>query len=143
VTVVGFIASSFDLIHPGYIRLLADAKTVCDFLVCAVHEDPSLERQHKNRPIMSVTERVEIVAAIKYVDRVVTYQTENDLVKLLEEISPNVMVIGSEYRDTEVTGGKLPGIKIHWHDRNHKWSSTRVRATVVSRWFDCEKAVYP
>ena len=70
----GIIAGAFDVIHPGYIRMFKDAKQHCNHLTVALHEDPSMARPHKLKPVQSVDERREILLALRDVDSVVVYQ---------------------------------------------------------------------
>lgn len=122
----GFVASSFDLIHPGYVLMLRDAKTVCEHLICAIQEDPSLERPHKNKPVHSIEERVMILESIRYVDEVVTYKTEAELETLLKTINPDVRILGTDYLDKNFTGDDLD-IEVYFHNRNHNWSTSSLR----------------
>lgn len=129
--IVGFIASSFDLIHPGYVKLLKDCKSVCTHLVCAIHENPNIERENKSIPVHSLLERKEILSSIKYVDEVTCYQTEEELVNLLKHIKPDVRILGTDYKDKKYTGIEL-GIPIHWHERNHDYSATNLRKKIAN-----------
>ena len=133
---VGFVASSFDLIHPGYVRMLEDAKKHCDYLVCGLHEDPSVERASKNQPIQTLEERAIVLGALKQVDEILFYKTEQDLVDLLTKLNPDVRILGSDYRGKEYTGKEL-GIPIHWHERDHSWSTSSLRYRItkeMNRW---------
>ena len=124
---VGLTAGAFDIIHPGYIRLFRDAKKVCEYLIVALHEDPSLERpKTKYKPIFSPEERLEILMSIRYVDEVRRYRTENDLVLLIVDIKPDVRIIGTDYIEKKLFTGK--GITpLYYHHRDHNWSETLVR----------------
>lgn len=126
---VGFVASSFDLIHPGYITMLKEAKTVCEHLICGLHTDPTIDRSQKNKPVQTTEERLMVLEAIKYVDEVVFYDTEDGLRNLLKTLQPDVRILGTDYRDKQVTGSELD-IEIHWHERNHEWSTSGLRKRV-------------
>lgn len=121
----GVLAGSFDLIHPGYIRMFKEAKNYCNQLVVLLHEDPSLENS-KKFPVHSVEERIEILSAIKYIDDVVTYKTEWGLKNFLDFYRPDVRFLGSDYKDKEYTG-KLLDIPIVWIDRSHGYSTTKLK----------------
>lgn len=125
----GLIAGSFDIIHPGYIHMLKDAKRVCKYLIVALHDDPSIERpKTKVKPIFTKEERLGILMSIKFVDEVRFYQTEGDLVLLLLEIKPDIRIVGSDYITGVVTGkGIAP---IYYHVRDTKWSTTLVRKMI-------------
>lgn len=126
---VGFVASTFDLIHPGYVLMFQDARQHCDYLIAALHENPALERPSKNAPVQSVQERKIVLEACRYVDEVLTYATEKDLEKILVERQPDVRILGTDWKGKRFTGDHLP-IKIHWHERNHDWSTSNLRAKI-------------
>jgi glycerol-3-phosphate cytidylyltransferase len=127
---VGLVAGAFELIHPGYVRLLKDAKSICKHLVVALHEDPALERPNsKFHPVLSVEERTEILLSIRYVDEVRTYKTEDGLVALILDVHPDVRILGSDYTKKDVTGRM--GIPIYYHVRHHNWSTTKLRRLIA------------
>lgn len=128
----GLIAGNFDVIHPGYIRYFKDAKDHCDHLIIALHEDPTIERPNKSKPILSKEERTEILLAIKYIDEVVYYNTEEGLWELLSKIRPQVRILGSDYRGKKFTGDDL-GIPVHFHKRDHNWSTTRFKDLITDQ----------
>lgn len=125
----GFVASTFDLIHPGYIKMFRDAKTVCEHLICAIQSDPTLERPQKNKPVQTLEERIMVLEAIKFVDEIVVYNTEEELRNLLSNIKPDIRILGTDYKDKTFTGQDL-NIAIHWHQRNHDWSTTALRKRI-------------
>jgi len=127
---IGFVASCFDLLHAGHCLMLKDAKIQCDWLVAALQDDPSVDRPEKNRPIQSLEERKIQLESIKYVDEVVFYNTEKDLIKLLQLIKPHVRILGSDYRDKHFTGKELK-IPIYYHLRNHTWSTSSLRRRII------------
>lgn len=128
----GLIAGNFDIIHPGYVRYFKDAKEHCDHLIIALHEDPTIERPNKSKPILSKEERTEILLAIKYIDEVVYYNTEEELWELLSKIRPQVRILGSDYRGKKFTGDDL-GIPVHFHKRDHNWSTTRFKDLITDQ----------
>lgn len=127
--VVGFVAGTFDLLHPGHILMLADAADQCDQLIVALHVDPSLERPEKNKPIQTVDERIMILRALKFIAAITPYATEADLERILNGLEPDVRIIGSDWRGKKITA---PGAakRIHWHERKHNWSSSELRRRV-------------
>jgi len=126
---VGLVAGSFDLIHPGYIRLFKDAKRVCEYLIVALQDDPSVDRpKTKSKSIFMKEERLEILMSIRYVDEVRYYQTENDLVLLLLDIKPDIRIVGDDYRNEVITGKNI--CRIYYSSREHNWSVTRVRRLI-------------
>ena len=127
---IGVIAGNFDVIHPGYVRFFKDAKeNACDILTVALHVDPTIERPSKAKPILTAEERTEILLSIRYVDRVLYYNTEKELEDLLTNIPDHVRVIGTDYEGVEFTGKSLAG-EIYYHNRNHDWSTTRFKTEI-------------
>ena len=128
-TKIGFTCGAFDLMHAGHMLMLEDARSVCDKLVVAIQSDPSIDRPFKNRPVQSFDERIIMVDGCKYVDEIILYHTEDDLLKILKELSPDVRILGSDYRNKTFTGQELP-IRIYYHERSHNWSSSGLRERV-------------
>jgi glycerol-3-phosphate cytidylyltransferase len=126
---IGFIAGSFDVIHPGYIKMFIEAKQHCKYLVVGLHIDPSIERSEKLPPVLSWIERYEILSSIKYIDTISFYNTEEDLVDLLTIIKPDVRFLGDDYKNKPFTGEKL-GIPVHYLDRSHGWSTTKFKKLI-------------
>jgi len=130
---IGVIAGCFDLIHPGYIRMFSDAKNVCDKLLIALHEDPSEERPEiKHKPIHSISERIEILRAIKYVDSIFTYCTEKELYELLKISMANLRILGSDYKNTQYNGHDLD-MEVYFHKRDHNYSTTSLRRKICEQ----------
>lgn len=123
----GIIAGAFDIIHPGYIRMFADAKQHCNHLTVALHVDPSTERSHKLSPVQTAEERKEILLGLKDVDGVVFYDTEDEFLSYLESGEYDCRFIGTDYREGNYTGKDID-IEIVWLDReSHNYSSTRLK----------------
>ena len=125
----GIIAGCFDIIHPGYILMFEDAKSVCDYLIIALQSDPTIDRPEKNKPVQTIGERKFILESIKYVDEIVTYDTEKDLYSLLNTLELNVRILGTDYKNKSFTGDDL-NIPIHFHERDHEWSSTDLKTRI-------------
>lgn len=129
---VGITFGAFDLCHAGHILMFEEAKTQCDYLIVGLHTDPSIDRPDtKNKPIMSIEERRIILGAIKYIDEIVEYDTEKDLVKILSEntLGVDVRILGVEYKDKPYTGKDLP-IAVYFNTRDHGYSTTELRGRV-------------
>ena len=122
----GFVAGSFDVLHPGYIAMFKEAKKHCNHFIVALHDDPSLYSKSKITPVLSLKEREEILSAISYVDEVTSYESEVDLYDLLKNINPDIRFLGDDYRNKEFTGDDLK-IPIHFMDRSHGWSTTKFK----------------
>ena len=134
--VIGFTASTFDLLHSGHITMLREAKENCDYLICGLQIDPSLDRNDKNSPVQTVVERYVQLSAVKYVDEIIVYQTERDLEDILEMFHIDVRVLGEEYREKDFTGKdicKKRGIQLHFNKRDHRFSSSSLRKLVKER----------
>jgi len=127
---VGITFSTFDLFHAGHVKMLEEAKSICDYLIVGLQLDPSIDRAEKNKPIQSVIERYIQVSSCKYVDEVVPYITEKDLDEILRSFKIDVRVIGEEYRDENFTGKAYceeKGIEIYYNRRDHGFSSSELR----------------
>ncbi len=101
---VGFTCSTFDLLHAGHIIMLREAKEQCDYLICGLQIDPSIDRPEKNSPIQTVVERYTQLKGVVYVDEIIPYATESDLEDILSMYPIDIRVLGEEYRDKDFTG---------------------------------------
>ena len=131
---IGFTCSTFDLLHAGHITMLEEAKHHCDYLIVGLQNDPTLDRPEKNSPVQSIVERQIQLAAVKYVDEIVVYNTEQDLIDLLLTLPIDVRVLGDEYKGRDFTGkdiAKQRGSKIVYNGRDHSFSSTSLRKRVA------------
>ena len=129
---VGFTCSTFDLLHAGHILMLKEAKTICDFLIVGLQVDPTIDRPTKNKPIQSITERYIQINAVKYVDEIIIYSTEEDLLEILKSYPIDVRIIGEEYKGTQFTGHDLGLHDIYYNSRKHSFSSSALRKRVAS-----------
>ena len=133
---IGFTASTFDLLHAGHISMLREAKEQCDYLICGLQVDPSVDRENKNSPIQTIVERQVQLSAVKYVDEIVVYRTEQDLEDILEMFHIDIRVLGDEYRDQDFTGKdicKKRGIQLYFNKRDHRFSTSALRKQVVDK----------
>jgi glycerol-3-phosphate cytidylyltransferase len=132
---IGITFSTFDMLHAGHIAMLAEAKNHCDYLIAGLQTDPTIDRPDtKNKPVQSIVERQIQLAACRYVDEVVVYQTEQDLVDLLLILPLDIRVLGVEYQDKEYTGkheGQRRNIQPIFNGRDHSFSSSGLRSRVV------------
>jgi len=127
--VIGFTASSFDLLHAGHVVMLEEAKGNCDYLIVGLQNDPTIDRPEKNKPVQSIVERQLQLGAVRYVDEVIVYNTEADLRDLLLTLPIDVRIIGEEYEDKDFTGKDIP-MHIVYNSRKHSFSSTDLRKRV-------------
>jgi glycerol-3-phosphate cytidylyltransferase len=129
---IGFTAGNFDLLHPGYIYTFETAKEHCDYFMVFLQRDPSETRFTKYKPVIPLYERYKTLMAIKYVDEVVTYQTEEDLINLMEFYKPDVRILGDDYIGKRFTGDHMP-IEVIYTTRSHNWSTTRIKDLITKQ----------
>ena len=132
---VGFTASAFDLLHAGHVQMLREAKSQCDYLICGLQTDPSLDRKEKNKPIQTVVERYTQLKALSYVDEIIPYNTEEDLKDLLTLYAIDVRILGVEYKTQEFTGKDIcqkRGIDLYFNKRDHRFSTSDLRKRVCN-----------
>ncbi len=134
--IVGITFSCFDLLHAGHIRMLAEAKTQCDYLIVGLQTDPTIDRPEKNKPTQTIVERYVQLHGCKFVDEIVPYATEKDLEDILKLYEIDVRIIGAEYKDKQFTGRDFcekQGISLYFNERRHRFSSTSLRKEVYDR----------
>jgi glycerol-3-phosphate cytidylyltransferase len=132
--IVGFTCSSFDLLHAGHVAMLRDAKAHCDYLICGLQVDPSLDRSNKNSPVQTIVERYSQLNAVGYVDEIIPYVTEQDLEDILAMYQIDLRILGEEYRDKDFTGKDIcrkRGIQLYFNERSHRFSSSDLRNRVM------------
>jgi len=125
----GFIAGSFDIIHPGYITMFKEAKEYCDYLIVGLQVDPTIERPEKIKPILDYQDRFNILSSIKYINQIYSYTLEEDLFNLLKIIKPDIRFLGDDYKNKNITGKEL-NIPIYYIDRSHGWSTTKFKELI-------------
>ncbi|MGA0414870.1 MAG: glycerol-3-phosphate cytidylyltransferase [Flavobacteriia bacterium] len=131
---VGITFSTFDLFHAGHVKMLEEAKSVCDYLIVGLQLDPNIDRAEKNKPVQSIIERYIQVSSCKFVDEVVPYVTEKDLDEILRSFNIHVRIIGEEYRDKDFTGKaycEQKGIELYYNRRDHRFSSSELRKRIA------------
>ena len=130
---IGITFSTFDLFHAGHVKMIEEAKSVCDYLIVGLQLDPSIDRSEKNSPSQSVIERYIQLKGSKYIDEIVPYVTEQDLEDILKVFKIHVRIIGEEYRNKNFTGKKYCEnnvVDIYYNSRNHRFSSSGLRNQV-------------
>ena len=126
----GVIAGNFDVIHPGYIYLFNECKEFCTELIILLHEDPSIERPEKLKPILNLDERKMILSSLTQVHQIIPYKLEVDLYQLLSNLDIDIRFLGDDYKSKPFTGDDL-NIPIHFLDRSHGWSTTRFKNKIA------------
>ena len=129
----GITFSTFDLFHSGHVAMLKEAKSNCDYLMVGLQTDPTIDRPEKNKPIQSVFERYVQLEGCKYIDEIIPYATEQDLVDILLTYKIDVRFIGEEYKTKDFTGKQLcvdKGIELHYNSRQHSFSTSGLRKRI-------------
>lgn len=132
---IGITCSAFDLFHAGHVKMLEEAKSHCDYLIVALQTNPTIDRPNKNKPIQSVVERYIQLAACKWVDQIVPYETEKDLEDIFLTFDIHVRIIGDEYQSKQFTAREIcsnRGIEIIYNKRDHSFSSTELRKRIYN-----------
>lgn len=130
---IGFTASTFDLLHAGHISMLQEAKLQCDYLICGLQLDPSIDRPRKNSPIQTIVERYTQLKAVNCVNEIIPYVTEKDLEDILQLYPIDIRIVGEEYIGRDFTGKKYcqeNGIELYFNKRKHRFSSSDLRKRV-------------
>ena len=127
--IVGITFSTFDLLHAGHILMLKEAKSVCDYLIVALQVDPTIDRPTKNQPIQSFYERWVQLSAVRYVDEVIPYSSESELMTILQNYNIDIRILGDEYEHKMFTGRDLH-MEYHFNKRTHGYSSTELRERI-------------
>ena len=122
---IGFTCGAFDLLHAGHIVMLKEAKSECDYLIVGLQTDPSIDRQEKNQPIQTVYERYMQLQAVKYIDEIIPYDTEQSLLDLLEATPIHIRFVGEDWTDKHFTGKGLH--EVYYTSRAHSFSTTQLR----------------
>ena len=128
--IIGITCSTFDLLHAGHIIMLEECKKYCDYLICALQVDPTIDRPKKNKPIQSIVERYIQLDAVSHVDKIIPYVTERDLEEIFESLDLDVRIIGEDYKISNFTAKEIcnkRNIKIIYNKRDHKFSTTELR----------------
>ncbi len=132
---IGITFSAFDLLHAGHIKMLEEAKRQCDFLICGLQTDPTLDRPEKNKPVQTVVERYIQLKGCKFVDEIVPYATEQDLEDVLRAFKIDVRIVGNEYQDKNFTGKAYceeKEIQLYFNKRDNRFSSSELRKVVTN-----------
>lgn len=127
---IGVIAGNFDVLHPGYLKMFQEIEKKCERLFILLHDDPTIERPEKKKPILSVDERREMLKQFTWYHTILTYNTESELLFLLKSINPDVRFLGDDYKGKTYTGFEL-NIPVIYLDRSHGWSTTKFKQAIA------------
>jgi glycerol-3-phosphate cytidylyltransferase len=129
---VGFSCGSFDLTHAGHYLMFKESRDNCDYLVIGLQTDPSIDRKHKNKPIQSLEERRIQLEGCKYIDEIIVYERESDLLEILKNLQPDVRFIGQDWKGKPFTGHELD-IEVYFNKRDHNYSSSSLRKRICEQ----------
>ena len=115
------------MLHAGHVLMLEQCKHNCDFLMVGLQTDPTIDRTEKQKPIQTVYERFIQLRAVKHVDEIVVYETENDLVNILLSVMPDIRFLGEDHETKDYTGKGIKGVEIRFNTRQNGYSSTSLR----------------
>tara|TARA_A100001011_G_scaffold399863_1_gene510649 strand:+ start:2131 stop:2595 length:465 start_codon:yes stop_codon:yes gene_type:complete len=130
---IGLVAGNFDVIHPGYVKMFQDAKeNACNYLIVALQSDPTIDRPEKSKPVQTIAEREYILSSIRYVDEILHYDTEIELLNILKNHDYDIRILGSDY---DIPGKKYTGSDlkkpIYFHKRDHDYSATDLKTRIA------------
>lgn len=131
----GFACGVFDVFHIGHVLMLEECRSKCDHLVVAVNRAENINAEinpNKQSPIFSVEERVKVLESCRYVDEVITYNSENELQALLNSGRFQVRFLGEDYKGKPITESKSP-MQIVYIDRSHGWSTSKLKNLLRDR----------
>jgi len=125
----GFACGVFDLFHAGHVLMLKECKEHCDYLIIAVNSAENIDPKinpGKKAPIYSLADRKMILESSRYVDEVLVYHSEDDLLNILKSRKFDVRFLGEDYRGKPITGAEL-NIPVYYTDRSHGMSTSAFR----------------
>ena len=132
---IGITFSSFDLFHAGHVKMIEECKRNCDYLIVGLQTDPTIDRPSKNKPVQSIVERYIQLQACKFIDEIVPYSTELELMEILQSFKIDVRFIGEDYLEKEFTGKQYcsdNSIELCFNSRKHNFSSSNLRNKIKS-----------
>ena len=116
----------FDVLHRGHIEMLKYAKSLGNELIVGIDTDRKVKQDKgSDRPFNTLEDRMEMLRALRYVDRVIAFDTRADLQRLLKEYSPHYLVVGADWRNKEVVGGEYAK-EICFFERVGNVSTTKI-----------------
>jgi glycerol-3-phosphate cytidylyltransferase len=132
---IGITFSAFDLFHSGHVAMLKEAKANCDYLIVGLQTDPTIDRPEKNKPIQSVFERYVQLEGCKYIDQIIPYATEEDLLDILLTYKIDIRFIGEEYKEKDFSGKQIcidNNVDIYYNSRKHSFSTSGLRNRITN-----------
>lgn len=131
---IGVITGNFDIIHLGYARLFDELSRSCTHPFVLLHDDPTIERPEKLKPIHTIDERIELIKPHFQFHMVqfLVYNTEAELYTLLKALRPDIRLVGDDYIGKEDYTGADLGIPVKYIDRSHGWSTTKFKTMIAN-----------
>lgn len=131
---VGFTCGVFDFCHAGHVLMFKECKKVCDYLIVGIKVDPTVDKPGKSKPVQSIVERQIQVQACRYVDEIIVYETEKDLVDILSVLDIDIRIMGADHEGRPTSEGRevcrKRGIKFFYNKRGHRFSSTELKRRI-------------
>ena len=127
---IGILAGSFDIIHPGYVKLFKEFNDACEYQFILLQDDPTIERPTKLKPILTIDERIDMITPFLDCCFFMTYNTEQELLQLIKSLNPCIRLLGTDYQDKYYTGKELD-IPVKWVERSHGWSTTKYKQAIA------------
>lgn len=128
--IIGFTCGAFDITHAGHYLMFKECREQCDFLIVGLQVNPNVDRKNKHKPVQTLKERRIQLEACKYIDKIITYKTEKDLVELIKDLKPDIRFLGADWKGKDFTGKNLP-TKVVFNSRNHNYSSSALRDRII------------
>ena len=128
-----FVNGTFDVLHKGHLELLNYAKSLGDYLIVGIDTDERVrEKKGKSRPVNSAEDRALMLVNLKAVDEVQYFSSDDELENLVKSIKPDIMIVGSDWKDKSVIGSYYAA-KLIFFDRIDEYSSTKIIQSIIDR----------
>ena len=130
---VVFVNGTFDILHPGHIHLLNTARSLGDYLIVAIDSDERVRQlKGSSRPINTEQDRKLMLENLKAVSEVMIFNSDEELEMMVNECSPAVMMVGSDWRGKTIVGGQYAK-HIEYFERIDEYSSTKTIQDIINR----------
>ena len=128
-----FVNGTFDVLHVGHLELLNHARRLGDHLVVAIDSDERVrEKKGPSRPVFDQMERLHMLMNIRAVDEVYIFVSDDGLRDVVKKVSPDIMVVGSDWKDKSVIGSYYSA-ELQFFDRIDGYSSTKIIQSIIDR----------
>ena len=128
-----FVNGTFDLLHRGHLDLLNYAKSLGEYVIVGIDSDERVKQMKgSSRPINCLMDRAHMLANLKSVDEVRFFGSDNELEGLVKEVKPDIMVVGSDWKDKSVIGSYWAA-KLIFFDRIGEYATTKTIESIINR----------